>query len=54
MTLLLNIVLTLLTSVLPACGAEDDTDCYWDAAAQGNGVGTSFVDVGGTAYYWEG
>jgi len=48
-----NLFLTLLTSVLPACGAEDDTNCYWDATA-GNGVGTPFVDVAGTAYYWEG
>ena len=48
-----NLLLTLLTSFLPACDAEDSTNCYWDAAAQGDGVGVSFVDVGGTAYYWE-
>jgi len=53
MTLLLNIVLTLLASVLPACDAEDSTKCYWDADTRSNGVGVSFVDVGGTAYYWE-
>jgi len=28
---------------LAPCPTEDSTGCYWDAAAQGNGVGTSFV-----------
>lgn len=31
------------TPALPPCPTEDSTGCYWDAATQGNGVGTSFV-----------
>lgn len=33
------------------CATEDATDCYWDAARMGNGVGTSFVNIGGVYYY---
>lgn len=29
--------------VLPACATEDSVNCVWDAHAQGNGQGTSFV-----------
>ena len=27
----------------PSCATEDSCGCYWDAAARGNGRGTSFV-----------
>lgn len=36
------------------CATEDSTNCVWDARVQGNGQGNSFVDVGGTAYYFGG
>lgn len=36
---------------LPECPTEDSADCYWDAAAHGNGLGRSFVDVDGVTYY---
>jgi hypothetical protein len=35
---------------LEACVNEDSADCYWDAT-RGNGIGRSFVDVGGVVYY---
>lgn len=33
------------------CPLEDSTNCYWDASSSGNGVGSSFIDIDGTAYY---
>lgn len=44
------LILSILFVVLPACEAEDSPNCAWDAS-QHNGIGRSFVDVGGTAYY---
>jgi len=38
---------------LPACEYEDSQNCYWDAAARGNGQGRSFIDVGGVVLYVE-
>ena len=35
---------------LPACATEDSTDCYWDATTQGNGTGTSFIDIDGVQH----
>lgn len=32
---------------VPPCAEEDSTNCYWDASTRGNGVGTSFVALGG-------
>lgn len=43
-------LLTLLLSLLPSCPTEDSTNCYWDAQSRGNGIGTSFVDVGGVVW----
>lgn len=37
----------------PPCPTEDSTDCVWNADVQGNGEGRSFVDIGGTAYYFQ-
>ena len=45
------IILTILLALTTPCPNEGSANCYWDAAAQGNGQGTSFIDVGGTAYY---
>ena len=36
---------------LVACEFEDSTNCVWNAQVQGNGIGESFVDVNGIAYY---
>jgi len=36
----------------PPCMSEDqETTCYWDAQAQGNGAGHSFVVWKGEVYY---
>lgn len=32
------------------CQWEDSANCFWNAQATGNGTGTSFVDIDGTAY----
>lgn len=47
-------MLALLIAVLlgyPPCATEDSPNCVWVASAQGNGEGSSFVDIDGTAYY---
>lgn len=38
------------TGELPPCATEDSTNCVWDAETQGNGQGTSFIDIDGTTY----
>jgi hypothetical protein len=38
---------------LVPCPEEDSRNCYWDATRQGNGIGTSFVNIDGTYYYPE-
>lgn len=48
MTALLAVVLSL---IMPPCATEDSANCFWDASAAGNGIGTSFIDANGTAYY---
>jgi len=35
----------------PYCENETSENCVWDASILGNGEGTNFVDVDGTAYY---
>ena len=42
---MLALLLAALTAFLPACTTEDDVLCYWDAAASGNGAGTSFISL---------
>lgn len=37
---------------IPECATEDSTNCYWNAATMGNGTGSSFIDIDGTAYYF--
>lgn len=39
---------------LVPCPEEDSRNCYWYADKQGNGIGTSFVNVDGIYYYPEG
>ena len=36
---------------LPPCAVEDHHDCSWDASTQGNGTGTSFVNIDGVVFY---
>lgn len=38
---------------LPACEYEDSQNCIWDAQKSGNGEGNSFVDIDGTAHYYD-
>lgn len=45
--------MTNMTNTLPPCLTEDSTNCFWDAAVQGNGSGESFIDINGTAHYIE-
>lgn len=39
-------------SGLVPCLAEDDVNCYWDATTQGNGEGTSFLNLRGEVSQW--
>lgn len=48
--LALGLAACLLASV-PDCVTEDDTNCHWNAQTMGNGLGTSFYDVGGVVFY---
>lgn len=46
---------TVYVDSLPACLYDEVTEvnCFWDAQAQGNGVGRSFIAYNGSAYYAE-
>lgn len=50
-TLSTEIELTGETHTLSPCEYEDSSNCYWNGAEQGNGIGASFVNIGGTLYY---
>lgn len=45
----MSIVLLLILSFIgvPPCQAEDSNNCYWNAAASGNGEGKSFLVING-------
>ena len=43
----MNTLALILSLILPACEYEDSDNCYWNAQAQGNGAGQSFVTVAG-------
>lgn len=47
----MQLILIVLLAILPPCETEDSPNCGYDAANRSNGVGHSFVDIGGTAYY---
>jgi hypothetical protein len=51
MTTITALALILASAFSTPCASEDAANCVWIAAEQGNGSGTSFVDVNGTAYY---
>lgn len=38
----------LLIATVTQCRTEDDMNCHWNAAQQGNGYGQSFIDIDGT------
>lgn len=41
---MLDLIIALLLSFVPACAHEDGpAPCYWDAGTRGNGVGVSYV-----------
>lgn len=50
----MTFILALLIALSTPCELEDSTNCTWNASQQGNGTGSSFVDVYGTAYSLEG
>ena len=39
-------------SVYTPCEAEDSTFCYWDASTRGNGLGQSFINIGGVNVWY--
>jgi hypothetical protein len=46
----MSALVMILALFLPPCAAEDSHNCYWDAQHRGNGLGTSFVDLGGVTF----
>lgn len=46
-----TLALALLCALLTPCASEDAHNCHWSAETAGNGHGTSFIDIDGTAYY---
>ena len=49
-TLLAALVLSAVTIARP-CPTEDSPNCTWYADVQGNGQGTSFIDIAGMVIY---
>lgn len=47
----LMLVASLPVAAVSNCESEDASNCYWNAAASGNGNGQSFIDINGTAIY---
>ena len=45
-------ILTVLMAILPACATEDSDNCQWNAAIQGNGIGTSFYTIQDQPHYY--
>lgn len=43
-------LLMVLALLLPSCPTEDSSNCHWNAAEQGNGVGHSFVNFAGITW----
>ncbi len=46
----MNALSLILWLILPPCAAEDSDNCKWNAQARGNGVGQSFVTIGGFVF----
>ena len=49
----MDIITALFLAILGPCQFEDSTNCVWIASDSGNDIGTSFIDIEGTAYYIE-
>ena len=47
----MDIIAALFLAVLGPCQLEDSTNCVWIAPESGNGIGSSFVDIDGTAFH---
>lgn len=47
------IIIAALLHLFPACPTEDSANCFWDATTRGNGIGSSFIDIGGTIIWQE-
>jgi hypothetical protein len=45
---MLELIITILLTILPSCASEDSSMCVWDSATQGNGQGQSFISLGET------
>lgn len=48
---MISFILALAIALSTPCATEDSSNCYWSANEQGNGLGVSFLDIRGTAYY---
>lgn len=49
----MDIITALFLTILGPCQFEDSTNCVWIAPDSGNDIGSSFIDIEGTAYYIE-
>ena len=49
-----TIVLAAFMAILGPCETESSNNCVWDASVQGNGTGSSFIDIDGEATYFIG
>ena len=49
-----TIVLAAFMAILGPCETEDATNCVWVASIQGNGTGSSLIDIDGEATYFIG
>lgn len=49
----MTFLFSLFVAFTTPCATEDAQNCYWNAAEHGNNTGQSFVDVNGTAYYFD-
>lgn len=47
-----NALTDALANRLPACEYEDSRNCVWFAQDRGNGIGTSFVNIYGTTWFF--
>jgi len=44
---MIEVLVLVLSLVLPGCPYEDSRNCYWNAETRGNLEGDSFVNVAG-------
>ena len=46
-------IFAFIAALFPACPTEDSVRCAWDAEAQGNGTGASFIALTETIIIYE-